>query len=126
MKAFKRKGWHWLLLLLGAWVIINLILGGSILWKCPFLAITGFKCSGCGGQRAILELFQGHFKNALYYNALLPFILMYALIYVLKYRKVAMFEKWWTILTSKVAIGIVIILTLTFTVIRNTSLWPWY
>lgn len=39
--------------------------------KCPFLMLTGFKCPGCGSQRAIHALLHADVLAALRYNAAL-------------------------------------------------------
>lgn len=39
--------------------------------RCTFLQVTGYKCPGCGSQRAIHALLNGDFKAALGYNAML-------------------------------------------------------
>ena len=39
--------------------------------RCPFLMLTGFKCPGCGSQRAIHALLHGDVAEAFRYNALL-------------------------------------------------------
>lgn len=48
--------------------------------KCPLYAITGFKCPGCGSQRAIHALLNGDLATAFKMNGLLvmsiPFILL--------------------------------------------------
>ncbi len=48
--------------------------------KCPFLMLTGYKCPGCGSQRAIHALLSGDLAAAWHYNALLlvsiPFIIL--------------------------------------------------
>jgi Protein of unknown function (DUF2752) len=45
---------------------------------CPFKAVTGLDCPGCGGTRAAHKLLTGHVFAALSYNALavvlLPFL----------------------------------------------------
>jgi hypothetical protein len=41
--------------------------------KCPFHALTGFDCPGCGSQRAIHSLLHGNFAAAIDYNLLLVF-----------------------------------------------------
>ncbi|MEE1348254.1 MAG: DUF2752 domain-containing protein, partial [Bacteroidales bacterium] len=47
---------------------------------CPFLMMTGFKCPGCGSQRAIHSLLHLDFATAFRYNAMLvlslPFVLL--------------------------------------------------
>ena len=39
--------------------------------RCSFLSLTGYKCPGCGSQRAIHALMHGDFAGAFRYNALL-------------------------------------------------------
>ena len=43
--------------------------------KCAFYALTGFKCPGCGSQRAIHALLHADVLAAIRYNALLVFSL---------------------------------------------------
>jgi len=38
--------------------------------KCMFFAATGLHCPGCGCQRALHHLFNGHLLLALHYNAM--------------------------------------------------------
>ena len=45
---------------------------------CPFHALTGLNCPGCGLTRGFNALFHGDFLNALHLNALIP---LYALIF---------------------------------------------
>ena len=45
---------------------------------CPFRAITGFACPGCGSLRALHDLAHGHFTAALIRNALLVMMLPFA------------------------------------------------
>ena len=39
--------------------------------QCAFLSLTGYKCPGCGSQRAIHALLNGDVAGAFRYNALL-------------------------------------------------------
>lgn len=39
--------------------------------RCTFLSLTGYKCPGCGSQRAIHALLHGDVVGAFRYNALL-------------------------------------------------------
>lgn len=39
--------------------------------QCVFLSLTGYKCPGCGGQRAVHALLNGDVAGAFRYNALL-------------------------------------------------------
>ncbi|MBR2083044.1 MAG: DUF2752 domain-containing protein [Muribaculaceae bacterium] len=39
--------------------------------RCSFLSLTGYKCPGCGGQRAVHALLNGDVAGAFRFNALL-------------------------------------------------------
>ena len=43
--------------------------------KCPFLVFTGYKCPGCGTQRALHCLLHFNFREAVGYNAFMVFSL---------------------------------------------------
>lgn len=43
------------------------------LLTCPYRALTGFDCPGCGIQRSFIELLKGNFSESFFlYPALLP------------------------------------------------------
>ena len=45
------------------------------LLTCPYKAMTGIDCPGCGMQRAVVELLKGNLSESLYlYPALIPII----------------------------------------------------
>ncbi|MDR1746022.1 MAG: DUF2752 domain-containing protein [Tannerella sp.] len=48
--------------------------------KCLFLMLTGFKCPGCGSQRAIHQLIHLNIVGALQYNALMTCAIPYILL----------------------------------------------
>ena len=47
--------------------------------KCPVYVLTGYKCPGCGSQRAFHSLFQGNFREAFRYNPFMFFLVPYIL-----------------------------------------------
>ncbi|MFN0035605.1 MAG: DUF2752 domain-containing protein [Saprospiraceae bacterium] len=47
--------------------------------KCPFLWLTGWKCPGCGSQRAVYQLFHGNVLEALRLNFLFVLAFPYVL-----------------------------------------------
>ena len=53
---------------------------GSFFPKCIFYVLTGYKCPGCGTQRALHHLLQGDFLEAFKQNALaflsVPYIIL--------------------------------------------------
>lgn len=72
------------------WTIILLILvyifytfspyTSNLFPKCPFYITTGYKCPGCGSQRAIYSLLNFDIKQALNANPLLVIALPYVLL----------------------------------------------
>ena len=62
-------------------VILLLVFGGiyyaldpsasTVFPQCSFLSLTGYKCPGCGSQRAIHALLHGDVAGAFRYNAML-------------------------------------------------------
>jgi hypothetical protein len=93
--------------------------------SCPFRALTGLQCPGCGAQRALHQLLHGHPIAALELNPLvmlcLPF-LTYGLLWFTKGE-----------LTGRQPVRIVVApkyewivlgLVICFWIVRNTPLYP--
>ena len=40
------------------------------IYRCPFKAVTGIPCPGCGMTRAVLSALRGDFRTAFYYHPL--------------------------------------------------------
>ena len=49
--------------------------------KCLFHLLTGLECPGCGSQRALHSLLNGHIAAAFPYNALLVILLPYGVLW---------------------------------------------
>jgi len=49
--------------------------------RCPFFALTGHYCPGCGATRATAELLHGHLAPALHFNAAVTLLLPFAIAY---------------------------------------------
>lgn len=43
--------------------------------RCPFLSLTGFKCPGCGSQRALHQALNLNPAGVLHYNAILAIMI---------------------------------------------------
>ena len=91
--------------------------------KCLFLSLTGWKCAGCGSQRAIHQLLHGHIGAAFHYNALLisalPLIIFIFTAEALRERCPRLYK------ASRhpiIPIGVVIV-TLLWWVLRNIYGW---
>lgn len=64
--------------------------------RCPFYWLTGYKCPGCGTQRAIHALMHGDFSGAIGYNALmvvsLPVVALYCYAEIARVRHRRLYE----------------------------------
>lgn len=90
--------------------------------KCPFLVTTGLKCPGCGSQRAIHHLLNLEFRQAFTQNMMLvvsiPYIITGAFFDSLKQLTPTM-VKWRKLLFGQQAIIIILILIISFWILRN-------
>jgi hypothetical protein len=71
--------------------LMTLVIGGIYLYsnynpensplfpKCPIYLLTGYKCPGCGSQRAFYHFFHGELLTAFLYNPLMFLIVPYIL-----------------------------------------------
>jgi hypothetical protein len=92
---------------------------------CPFKAVTGWDCPGCGGTRALHQLFTGHLGAALSYNVLavvvLPVLLWGLFVSLTKalgghrWRSISVPHRWLWAALAVVAV---------FWVVRNLSVAP--
>jgi hypothetical protein len=94
---------------------------------CPFKAVTGLDCPGCGGTRAAHQLFTGHLGAAVDFNVMavlaMPFILwglfvsLTAMLGGPRWRGIS-FSAGWT----RVALVVVV----AFWVLRNLPIAPFH
>lgn len=96
----------------------------DLLLVCPFKKMTGFYCTGCGGQRAFHYLLHGEFSLAFKHNLLiflaLPFGVLKLFIW---FYDPALSDKW-VISQQKMFLfwGILIL----FTILRNIPASPFH
>lgn len=92
--------------------------------KCPFLELTGYKCPGCGSQRAIHYLLNIDILNAIKQNIILvisiPYILTGLVFDAIKKPNQNML-KWRKTLFGQKAIFIILSIITTFWILRNTT-----
>ena len=87
--------------------------------KCPFWSLTGFKCPGCGSQRALHQLLHGDVGGAVQANLLLVLVLPYVLPgLVLEYtawgrQRYALRRRWYGYRASLVVFAVVVVYWLT-------------
>jgi hypothetical protein len=85
----------------------------QFLLPCPFKAVTGIDCPGCGLQRSFIELLRGHFaESLLFYPALIPilFSLLFLILHLIfRFKRGAVILKYSFIFsTAIVAINFII------------------
>ncbi len=89
--------------------------------RCPILSLTGYKCTGCGSQRAVYQLLHLHFRESLQANPLLlPFLPYLVFGFVLEYT--ALRTQWPIIrktLYGKNASLVIFTIFVAFTILRN-------
>lgn len=89
--------------------------------KCPFYALTGLKCPGCGSQRAIHSILNLNIRAAFQYNAFLvcmiPVIAVFAVAEVYRRR----FPRLYNTLFGPYCIIGILILTIVWWVLRLTT-----
>lgn len=67
------------LMLTAAMIFLYLRITSALGWMplCPVHALTGLSCPGCGSQRALASLLEGHIAEAVSHNYILPAALAY-------------------------------------------------
>ena len=92
--------------------------------KCPFYVLTGFKCPGCGSQRAVHHLLNFDIKNAFKENAILvisiPYIVTGLAFDFVKKPNVKLL-KWRKALFGQKAIFVILLIIIAFWILRNIT-----
>ena len=83
--------------------------------KCPFWLLTGYRCPGCGSQRALHAFMNGHLWEGIQYNYLMVPLLLYALLLIVL-PKNGRLHDW---LTSSVACILLAVVIMAWWVVRN-------
>lgn len=106
-----------LFILLIGYYLLNKYLGFKIL--CPFNALTGLLCPGCGITRCLFSIINLDFKKAFYYNQLVfVFLPFFIIIYLYNTYDYICERKKPIKIPDKFGIFL-IILTILFGIIRN-------
>lgn len=91
--------------------------------KCPFFLLTGWKCPGCGLQRASHDLLHLDIAGAAHHNFLfivaLPVICLFILAGLMKNRH----PRVYAFANHPVTIGILVAITLAWWLLRNVYGW---
>jgi hypothetical protein len=92
--------------------------------KCLIKELTGYKCIGCGSQRAAHFLLNFEFQKACKENIMFVFALPYILtgfVFELLKNKNRFIVKWRKILFGQIAIYLILTVFIAFWIIRNIS-----
>ncbi len=91
--------------------------------QCGFLSLTGYKCPGCGSQRAIHALLNGDVVTAFRYNAMLfiavPWILLCLFAETQRVRNPRLYAR----LHPSVLIWLFLVIVLAWWLLRNIFNW---
>jgi hypothetical protein len=91
--------------------------------RCVFLSMTGYKCPGCGSQRAIHALLHGDVLGAFKYNALLlvavPWIILCLYAESLRVRNPRLYAR----LNAPLLIWLFLAMVLIWWLLRNIFNW---
>src|SRR6185312_6786981 len=91
--------------------------------RCPIYTYTHLLCPGCGGTRAMYELLHFHLRGALHYNALLTVLApLGGLWFAFSWWRAVRDNVTLRLQSPRFAIATVILLTVLFTVARNTGI----
>lgn len=77
--------------------------------KCPFWLLTGYKCPGCGSQRALHAFLNGHLWEGIQYNYLLLPLVLYALLILVSPRS-SKLHSWLTSATACITLVVIFLL----------------
>jgi hypothetical protein len=92
---------------------------------CPFHALTGLNCPGCGLTRSFHAFFQGDVSTALHFNALFPVYLLFFLYIFVSLGLTLIRGRGFEFRSfSPYAIYGFLVLTLIFSVVRNLPFYP--
>lgn len=89
--------------------------------QCPFKALTGWQCPGCGNQRLVHTLLQGKIVEAISYNYFMLFAAPYLLLFLVRELLPKGYRREW--LTAKIenrhVVRFYIVLFFGWLIIRN-------
>lgn len=123
----KLKSCMWGLIILALIMLINFIVKGTFMLKCPFKLVTVLDCPACGLQRAVVAAFNGDFKQVFWMNPylcmMLPYMMILGCVSILPTERAKrIFSK----LSHPIVIIILGVLMLAWWILRNTEYWKDY
>lgn len=95
----------------------------SLFPRCTFLSLTGYKCPGCGSQRAIHALLNGDVAAAFHYNAMLFIAVPWALLCLVTEALRTRCPRWYARVNSPALIWAFLAMVLGWWLLRNLFGW---
>lgn len=95
----------------------------TIFPRCTFLELTGYKCPGCGSQRAIHALLHGDVAEAFRYNALLLIAIPWIALCLFAESRRTRNPRLYTRLNAPLLIWLFLAMVLIWWVLRNIFNW---
>ncbi|MHA5053619.1 DUF2752 domain-containing protein [Streptomyces sp. SD15] len=92
---------------------------GHLLPRCPFRLVTGLLCPACGGTRMVYDLMHGHFNAAWLDNRVLLLASPFALALLGCWSLEGLRGRRWRPTLSRWAQGLVLLVAVAWTVVRN-------
>ena len=91
--------------------------------KCQFLLVSGYKCPGCGSQRAIHALLNGEILEAIRFNAI--FVISIPIIGIYLFGEIfrSKFPLFWSTINSKKVIYTLLFMYIAWWILRNVFTW---
>ncbi len=91
--------------------------------RCVFFTLTGFKCPGCGCQRAVHSLLHGDVTAALHYNAFFLAAVPVIVLYLLNDYTKLIPSRVGEIITHHYTIAAIAVVVVLWWVLRNVLDW---
>ena len=92
---------------------------GNLFPRCVFRTFTGWKCPGCGSQRALHALLHGNLLDVVRYNAALPVAAVVIAAYLLAEWKRTTWPRYCAALNNRWTALAVLVALLAWWVLRN-------
>ena len=101
---------------------------GSIVFPpCPFHALTGLYCPGCGSLRAVHQLFHGNLGSAFGLNPLMIIVLPFMGYSFVSYGMITFGKQSLTIMPAPAYLGwLMLIVIVLYGILRNIPYYPFY
>lgn len=91
--------------------------------KCLLYSLTGYKCPGCGSQRAIHSILNGNFIEAIKYNAFLMVAIPLIVFYLLHEYTNIIPERVGNVMANPITIILIGVVIVAWWILRNVFDW---